>query len=91
MTNLEYYGIKNLTYNRSVSLTGLTMVIDVLYKAKHAREYINLGTIHCLTKEAPKRVSEWLLEEYKPVSVYGDKYCITNEGKLYKMKHYKGA
>ena len=92
MTNIEYYGHKNLEY---FQIDGNEYsVVDIYYKTKHAPkdQYVRVGNIWCPKEDVVKEKTKWLLEEPRHYhSRLVNWAIITKDGMpyVYKMKHCK--
>ena len=77
MTNLEYYGFENLefreSFNRNFIPTGTLgyqyiveniVTVDILYKAKHSKDYIEVDKIETRPSKVREDKVKWLLKEH---------------------------
>ena len=90
MTNIEYYGFKNLQYDTYYLDFSDKLVCMIYYKCKHASEssrYIKLKSMCGTREELVKEKTKWLVEEFKPCEYYGGKYIIDDTVGLYEMRH----
>ena len=89
MTNIEYYGCKNLEYFQTDGRDH--SAIDIYYIAKHAPEnvYFKVGDIWCRKEDVVKEKTKWLLAEPKHDNYSGPWTVVWTDGwpRCYKMRH----
>ena len=91
MTNIEYYGFKNLEYKTINDGLGV-FICEIYYKPKHSKEKILLKKFKNTERGLVRDKTKWLLHEPKfPMNIYGSVYFNYIEDliaiELYIMRH----
>lgn len=88
MTNIEYYGLKNIRFEEKFIPQGYG-VIDIYYIPKHAKTPIKLEEIFCNDYKRTFEKSMWLLSEPKHERLSGRYVLEILAGDRYDMKHHE--
>jgi hypothetical protein len=93
MTNVEYYGVKNLKYVNKMMRPGIQSS-TVYYIPRHVNKPIRLKRFVGSRDRVLRNKTLWLLETPKfPMNDYGEYVFldIDNCYSIYKMRHFKGV
>jgi len=96
LTNIEYYGSKNLKYLEFFATTKGTYGCDIYYHMKHADFNVLLKTFYGTKEEIRNEKAKWLISEAKPTNLPFNwpisEYIfidIGGQSVFYRMKHAK--